>query len=81
MLEDNDPRRSDKSELSQFFNVGMPDISLLSQRNSRDAQMNIDEFNMNRLSGNQYRVNNMRPSSLQGYDAVFQSHSLNQQDI
>jgi len=31
MLDENDPRRSDKSGLSQFFNpVGMPDMSLLS---------------------------------------------------
>ena len=43
--------------------------------------MNIDEQYANRFSANEYKHENLRPTSLQGYDSIYNSSSHNQQDL
>ncbi|CDW87716.1 myb-like dna-binding shaqkyf class family protein [Stylonychia lemnae] len=76
-LDDNDPRRSDKSGISQFFHPGIPDMSLLSQRNSREAAMNIDEYQRFSGSGYNKNANQLINNSMHGYDSMY---SQSQQD-
>jgi len=40
--------------------------------------MNIDEQYANRFSANEYKHENLRPTSLQGYDSIYNSSSHNQ---